>query len=128
MISGEVEKDKIELPLSALDILDVYRKFKDFRKYVYRAIDRMPRWVKNSEGRECIKDIRKCIRHLSLIARSKNTEVKLFNITEFILLWDSIADSISFFYEVSAISKHQRNVMVFKKYEIEQEMLELNNA
>lgn len=40
--------------LTPLETLKAYHDFKQFRKYMYVAIDKMPKWLKHSEGANCI--------------------------------------------------------------------------
>ena len=108
--------------LPQLETLRLYEEFKPFRKYMYVGINKMPAWIKNSEGRECIHSIKRCIRHLSVISRSYNREVKIRRLDAFMEEWDMIFDSISFFFEVRSISKHQRNVMLRMRSEIEDQV------
>ena len=105
-----------------LETLKVYESFRRYRKYMYVAMDKLPRWIKNSEGVECIKSIKACIRCLSVIARSYDRNVKLHYIDLFLTEWDSISDSTMFFFEVSGISRHQRDVMFNKREEIEEQV------
>lgn len=97
--------------LSQLETLKLYEDFKDFRKYMYRAIDKMPRWIKCTEGMECIKSIKLCVRYLARIARTYDKRVKAQYIERFLDEWDVIYDSICFFFEVKGITNHQRDVM-----------------
>ena len=108
--------------MSQLDTLDLYADFRHFRKYMYVAIDKMPRWLKCSEGMECIHSIKRCIRCLSPIARSYDKAVKIKYIGLFLQEWDVIFDSISFFYEVKGISKHQRDVMLTLRNNLEEQI------
>lgn len=89
--------------LSPLETLQVYKDFKDFRKYVYRAIDKMPKWIKHSEGANCMQSIKVCVRCLSVIGRTYDREVKLHYIDAFLTEWDVVSDSIEFFFEVHGI-------------------------
>lgn len=75
--SEQRTKVKGQRKLSQLDTLDLYADFRHFRKYMYVAIDKMPRWLKCSEGMECIHSIKRCIRCLSPIARSYDKAVKI---------------------------------------------------
>ena len=107
---------------SHLETLKIYLAFKDFRKYMYVAIDKMPRWIKVSEGMECIRSIKQCIRFLSVVARSYDKRTKLAYIDRFLTEWDVIYDSISFFYEVKGITSHQRDVMATLRQSLEEQV------
>jgi len=111
--------------LSPLEVLKVYKDFKDFRKYVYLAIEKMPRWLKNSEGANCIVSIKGCVRCLSVIARTYDKQTKLNYIDAFLTEWDTVSDSISFFFEVNGISNHQRAVMYKMREGIEGQVVGL---
>ena len=56
--------------LTPLETLKAYHDFKQFRKYMYVAIDKMPKWLKHSEGANCIVSIKTCVRCLSVISRT----------------------------------------------------------
>lgn len=113
---------KGERKLSQLETLRLYADFKAFRLYMYRAIDKMPRWIKCSEGIECIHSIKRCIRFLSPIARSYDNSIKRKYLWLFLQEWDVIFDSISFFFEVKGISKHQRDVMLRLRNNLEEQL------
>ena len=119
MIFRQKGEATLPLPLSKLDTLLFYEDFKHFRKYMYQAIDKMPRWIKASEGMLCIKSIKQCLRYLSKIARAFGTNDKIVYIDKFLTEWDVVFDSISFFFEVDGISKHQRNVMLNLRSDLE---------
>ena len=108
--------------LPQLETLRLYEDFKPFRKYMYVGINKMPGWIKNSEGRECVHSIKRCIRHLSVISRSYSREMKIRRLDAFMEEWDMIYDCISFFFEVRGISKHQRNVMLRMRSDIEDQV------
>lgn len=108
--------------LPQLETLRLYVDFRAFRRYMYIGINRLPHWLKNSEGRECVHAIKRCIRHLSVISRSYKRDVKITRLDLFLEDWDMIYDSISFFYEVREISKHQRNVMLNWRADIEDQV------
>ena len=119
--------------LSQLELMNFYTDFKDFRKYMYRGIDKMPRWIKDSEGQECIHAIKQSLRYLSVVARTYDKPTKVRNIDLFLTEWDVVADSISFFAEVKGIDSHQRQVMCDLKYRVEEQVSALrtwlmNNA
>jgi len=97
--------------LSPMLVLPIYHEFRKFRKYMYMAIEKMPRWLKNSEGANCVMSIKTCVRCLSVVARTYDREVKLQYIDAFLTEWDVVSDSISFFHEAHGISNHQRAVM-----------------
>ncbi|MBE6244272.1 MAG: hypothetical protein E7108_01955 [Bacteroidales bacterium] len=107
---------------SQLETLKIYTDFRAFRRYMYRAIDKLPRWLKCSEGMECIHSIKRCIRCLSPVARSYDNAVKRKYMALFLQEWDVIFDSISFFYEVKGISNHQRNVMLRLRNDLEEQI------
>ena len=44
--------------LTPLLTLPVYYEFRKFRKYMYLAINKMPKWIKHSEGDNCIRSIK----------------------------------------------------------------------
>lgn len=119
MIFRQKGEATLPLPLSKLDTLLFYEDFKHFRRYMYQAIDKMPRWIKVSEGMLCIKSIKQCLRYLSQISRAFGTNSKIMYIDKFLTEWDVIFDSISFFFEVNGISTHQRNVMLNLRSDLE---------
>lgn len=111
--------------LTPLLTLPVYYEFRKFRKYMYLAINKMPKWIKHSEGYNCIRSIKLCVRCLSVISRTYNHEVKVRHIDSFFVEWDAISDSIEFFAEVDGISNHQRAVMFKLKEGIEGQLVAL---
>ena len=111
--------------LTPLLTLPVYYEFRKFRKYMYLAINKMPKWIKHSEGDNCIRSIKLCVRYLSVISRTYNHEVKIRHIDSFFVEWDAISDSIEFFAEVDGISNHQRAVMFKLKEGIEGQLVAL---
>ena len=111
--------------LTPLLTLPVYYEFRKFRKYMYLAINKMPKWIKHSEGDNCIRSIKLCVRCLSVISRTYNHEVKIRHIDSFFVEWDAISDSIEFFAEVDGISNHQRAVMFKLKEGIEGQLVAL---
>lgn len=110
-----------------LETLRIYDAFRMYRKYMYVAIDKMPRWIKLSEGMECIHSIKKCIRCLSVVARTYDRKIKLRYIDAFLTEWDALGDSTLFFFEVNGISKHQRDVMLNKREAIEEQVSAFRN-
>ena len=111
--------------LTPVETLPVYHEFRKFRKYMYLAINKMPKWIKHSEGDNCIRSIKLCVRYLSVISRTYNHEVKIRHIDSFFVEWDAISDSIEFFAEVDGISNHQRAVMFKLKEGIEGQLVAL---
>ena len=105
-----------------LETLKVYESFKRFRKYAFVAIDKMPRWIKNSEGVELRRGIKTCLRCLSKIARTYDKSVKLQMADAFLEEWDVISDSILFCFEAKGISTHQRDVLLGKREAIEEQV------
>ena len=67
MKSKEKDNTMGQRKLTPLETLPVYYEFKKFRKYMYLAIDKMPKWIKHSEGANCITSIKSCVRCLSVV-------------------------------------------------------------
>ncbi len=104
---------------SQLELFGIYQVFKHYRRYLYVAISRMPRWIQVSEGANCISSTKSCIRCLSVAARTYDRELKLRQLDMFLTEWDAAFDSISFFFEVKGISKKQRTILLNYRENIE---------
>ena len=85
--------------LTPIETIDAYKAFCDFRKYMYQAIEKFPKWIKHSEGAACIASIKDCVRFLSVIARTYDEKVKLNYIDAFLAEWDVVSDSVLFFFD-----------------------------
>ena len=99
----------VKFKIKSLDALKVYKAFCDFRTYVYLCVNKMPKWVKHSEGLICCKSVKNCVMCLSVISRSHSAEEKAEAITSFFAEFDCIYDSLNFFADpqVAALSNHQ---------------------
>ncbi len=106
---SERMEETIEFKIKSLDGLKVYKTFCDFRTYVYLCVNRMPKWVKHSEGIACCKSVKNCVMCLSVISRSHSAEEKAEAITAFFAEFDCVYDSLGFFAEpqVAALSNRQ---------------------
>lgn len=111
--------------LTPIETLDAYKAFCDFRKYMYQAIEKFPKWIKHSEGAACIASIKDCVRFLSVIARTYDEKVKLNYIDAFLAEWDVVSDSVLFFFDVKCVSSHTCAVMLKMKDEVEAQLTAL---
>lgn len=105
--------------LTPLETLPVYYEFKKFRKYIFIAIEKMPKWLKHSAGRDCEASVNICVRCLSVVSRTYDKIVKIAAIDSFLTEWDAISDLITLFAEVQGLSNHQREVLYIMREKIE---------
>lgn len=115
------------MKLKKLDALKVYKAFKDFRTYAYLVIDKMPHWLKNSEGVICMREIKECVISISVLARSRDAAEKVEAINMFLAHIDCVYDSIDFFAEpqVKGLSSKQVAHLYFLMDEIEGQLSRL---
>lgn len=109
--------------------LKVYKAFRDFRTYAYLCIDKMPRWVKNSEGKECIRDIKECVMCLSVLCRSRDDAEKIRAVNTALMHLDCVCDSLDFFTEpqVNALSSRQLAHLFRLMDDVEGQLLRLRS-
>lgn len=116
-------KDNINV--SSLAQLPVYLAFKKLSFWLFAVINRMPRWIKNSEGVQCITAVHNCVKCLSLVARTYDMKEKVRYIDSFFLQFDSVEFSIDFFIENHALSAHQSAVCISMMRGIEEQLKRL---
>lgn len=105
--------------LTPMRTLPVYHEFKKFRKYMFVAIEKMPKWLKHSAGRDCEACISLCVRCLSVFSRTYDKGEKVRALESFLTEWDAMSDLISLFAEVQGLSNHQREVIYVMRDKIE---------
>lgn len=111
--------------LTPVETLPVYHEFRKFRKYMFVAVEKMPKWMKHSAGADCNAAINICVRCLSVVSRTYDRNLKFEAIDRFLSEWDAISDLITLFSDVNVISSHQCEVMYRMRENIEEQVSSL---